>query len=130
MTHNLRSLYRAFLRELPPRPLLKGPRSPLHAQLRAEFEAPSASSASSATSSSSPTPTPAAQSAFHGEQYFAFLQAQRTHTMLLERYNPNLAGDMDDAERIRLTARRVGINLPVEFKDGEGSEGEGGGETK
>lgn len=115
---NLRSLYRAFLRELPPRPLLKPPRSPLHAQLRAEFESPGSSS--SATK-------PAVQSAFHGEQYLTYLQAQRTHTMLLERYNPNLAGDMDEAERIRLTARRVGMNLPVEFEDGEGgSEGQDG----
>ncbi|CAK7205851.1 hypothetical protein SEUCBS139899_008630 [Sporothrix eucalyptigena] len=104
----LRSLYRAFLRELPPRPLLKGPRSPLHAQLRAEFE-------------TAPTDRSAAHSAFHGEQYLTYLQAQRMHTTLLERYNPNLAGNMDEAERIRLTARRVGMDLPVEFE--EGSEG-------
>lgn len=115
MTTNLRSLYRAFLRELPPHPLLKGPRSPLHQQLRAEFEAPSPVSAKS--SATTPVTSP-----FQGEQYLAYLQAQRTHTMLLERYNPNLAGDMDEAERIRLTARRVGINLPKEFKDGEGEE--------
>lgn len=114
MTTNLRSLYRAFLRELPPHPLLKGPRSPLHQQLRAEFEAPS-----STAKTTSATPV---TSTFQGEQYLAYLQAQRTHTMLLERYNPNLAGDMDEAERIRLTARRVGINLPKEFKDGEGEE--------
>ncbi|CAK7231067.1 hypothetical protein SBRCBS47491_007804 [Sporothrix bragantina] len=107
----LRSLYRAFLRELPPRPLLKTPRTPLHAQLRAEFE-------------TAPTDRSAVHSAFHGEQYLTYLQAQRMHTTLLERYNPNLAGDLDEAERIRLTARRVGIDLPVEFKDGEGdSEG-------
>ncbi|KAL1888635.1 hypothetical protein Sste5346_009427 [Sporothrix stenoceras] len=113
MTTNLRSLYRAFLRELPPHPLLKGPRSPLHQQLRAEFEqTPAAAPAKSSTAA--PVASP-----FHGEQYLAYLQAQRTHTMLLERYNPNLAGDMDEAERIRLTARRVGINLPKEFKDGE-----------
>lgn len=110
----LRSLYRAFLRELPPRPLLKTPRSPLHAQLRAEFE-------------TAPSHSSAAQSAFHGEQYLTYLQAQRMHTMLLERYNPNLAGDMDEAERVRLTARRVGMDLPIEFDD-ETSSTEGGSE--
>ncbi|CAK7563590.1 MAG: hypothetical protein SEPTF4163_001460 [Sporothrix epigloea] len=107
----LRSLYRAFLRELPPRPLLKSPRMPLHAQLRTEFE-------------TAPTDRSATQSAFHGEQYLTYLQAQRMHTTLLERYNPSLAGNMDEAERIRLTARRVGMNLPVEFEDGtSGSDG-------
>lgn len=110
-TTKLRSLYRAFLRELPPRQLLAAPRSPLHTQLRAEFES---------------TPN-AVQSTFHGEQYLTYLQSQRTYTMLLERYNPNLAADMDEAERIRLTARRVGMNLPVEFVDGEGDSTEGSG---
>lgn len=31
---------------------------------------------------------------------------------LLERYNPGM--NMDEEERVRLTARRVGIDLPIE----------------
>jgi len=38
------------------------------------------------------------------------------YATLLERYNPNI--DMGDEERVRLTARRVGMNLPQEFKFG------------
>jgi ATP synthase assembly factor FMC1 len=34
---------------------------------------------------------------------------------LLERYNPGMT--MEDEERTRLTARRVGMEMPVEFKD-------------
>ena len=45
------------------------------------------------------------------------MQAQRTYASLLERYNPGLG--MTEEERVRLSARRVGMNLPVEF-DGEG----------
>lgn len=45
------------------------------------------------------------------EQLVAYLRAQRTYATLLERYNPGM--DMDDTERVRLTARRVGMDLPV-----------------
>jgi len=42
------------------------------------------------------------------------------YATLLERYNPSLAMEhMADEERVRLTARRVGLGLPeeVEGKD-------------
>lgn len=39
-----------------------------------------------------------------------FLKSQRKYTELLERYNPGAT--MSQAERNRLTARRVGLNLP------------------
>jgi len=32
----------------------------------------------------------------------------------VERYNPGM--DMSDEERVRLSARRVGMNLPVEHQ--------------
>jgi len=40
-----------------------------------------------------------------------FLQAQRTHKTLLERYNPT--SQMTTEERVEATARRVGLNVPL-----------------
>ena len=37
--------------------------------------------------------------------------------MLLERYNPGMG--MDEEERVRLTARRVGRDLPEDVEVGE-----------
>jgi ATP synthase assembly factor FMC1, mitochondrial len=98
----LRALYRSLLRELPPRPILSSPRSPLHERLRENFHVapPSASKASA----------PAVE---HAEQLLAYFRAQRTYTALLERYNPGMG--MDEAERVQLTARRVGMDLPEEY---------------
>lgn len=115
----IRSIYRALLRELPPRPILSSPRSPLHQRLRDTFQSPSE------TSSSPTSPSPAAHQQqyeqHHAEQLVAYLRAQRTYTTLLERYNPTMG--IDEAERVRLSARRVGVNLPREY--GSGGEGEG-----
>jgi hypothetical protein len=47
------------------------------------------------------------------EQYIAYVRAQRMYATLLERYNPGIS--MDEEERVRLTARRVGMDLPDEF---------------
>ncbi|KAG5918930.1 hypothetical protein E4U42_006704, partial [Claviceps africana] len=44
------------------------------------------------------------------EQLVAYLRAQRLYVSLLERYNPGM--DMDEEERVRLTARRVGMDMP------------------
>ncbi|KXX74752.1 ATP synthase assembly factor FMC1, mitochondrial [Madurella mycetomatis] len=108
----LRSLYRSLLRELPARPILSSPRAPLHQHLRERFNPSSA------------PPIPPAELQFaQGQQYLAYLRAQRTYVTLLERYNPGMG--MDEEERVRLTARRVGMDLPVEY-DGSGeSEREG-----
>jgi len=46
----------------------------------------------------------------------AFLKANRLHQILLERYNAGV--NMTQAERSRLTARRVGLNMPVEYEAG------------
>lgn len=94
----MRSLYRSLLRELPPRPVLARERSPAHQRLRADFTEPS-----------SP------QSVGQAQQFLAYLRAQRTYVSLLERYNPGMG--MDEEERVRLTARRVGMNLPDEYNN-------------
>lgn len=112
----LRTLYRALLRELPPRPVLSSPRAPLHQKLRESFQGGGGDGGGNGDSHR------AELLAAQAEQYAAYLRAQRTYVTLLERYNPGMG--MDEEERVRLTARRVGLNLPIEYK-GEG-EGEGG----
>ncbi|KAM0286775.1 hypothetical protein ACHAQH_000795 [Verticillium albo-atrum] len=95
----LRSLYRNLLRELPPRPILARNRSPIHSRIRGAFAEPG-------------TTHPAAAS--EAKQFLDYLRAQRTYATLLERYNPGMG--MDEEERVRLTARRVGMDLPKEFE--------------
>lgn len=98
----LRSLYRSFLRELPPRPILARTRSPLHQRLREYFHPQTT------------PPTSTGENAIaQAEQYLAYVRAQRTYVTLVERYNPGMG--MDEEERVRLTARRVGMDLPVEY---------------
>lgn len=98
----LRSLYRSLLRELPARPVLSSPRAPLHQHLRDNF------------SPTTTTPVATADTQFaQAGQYLAYLRAQRTYVALLERYNPGMG--MDEEERVRLTARRVGMDLPREY---------------
>lgn len=48
------------------------------------------------------------------EQYIQYMKAQRMYATLLERYNPGMS--MDEEERVRLTARRVGMELPEEWR--------------
>ncbi|OAQ74026.1 Ras guanyl-nucleotide exchange factor RasGEF [Pochonia chlamydosporia 170] len=95
----LRSIYRSILRELPPRPILSSPRSHLHNRLRASFRDSSASSHAQA------------------EQLVAYLRSQRLYVTLIERYNPGM--DMDEEERVRLTARRVGMDMPELYGRGQ-----------
>ncbi|KAK0617456.1 hypothetical protein B0T14DRAFT_568949 [Immersiella caudata] len=102
----LRSLYRALLRELPPRPILSNPRSPLHKSLHDSF-------ASQQQQLQARPDLTLAQA----EQFVQYLKAQRTYTTLVERYNPGMG--MDEEERVRLTARRVGMDLPVEYGKSE-----------
>ncbi|KAI1196415.1 hypothetical protein F5X97DRAFT_210879 [Nemania serpens] len=94
----LRSLYRSLLRELPPRPLsTPDARSPLHQKLRHSF-----SKAASQENDFAQV-----------EQLIHYLKAQRQYTTLLERYHPGMG--MEEEERVRLSARRVGMNLPKEY---------------
>lgn len=101
---HLRSLYRSILRELPPRAKASPP-SPLRLSIRNHFTAP-------AVNSSSQYHLARRQET---EQVVQYLRAQRVYNTLLERYNPGMT--MEDEERTRLTARRVGMEMPVEFKE-------------
>jgi len=92
---HIRSLYRALLRELPHRPL-SAP-SPIQQRIR--------------TTISSEDATPQLEET---EQFIQYAKAQRMYATLLERYNPGMG--MDEEERVRLSARRVGMNMPEEFK--------------
>jgi hypothetical protein len=47
------------------------------------------------------------------------------YATLLERYNPGMG--MDEEERVRLTARRVGMDLPDEFSYEGSGKGSGSG---
>ncbi|EXJ63899.1 hypothetical protein A1O7_00234 [Cladophialophora yegresii CBS 114405] len=111
----LRTLYRHLLRELPPTPAPRHtlPRSPIHASIRKHVKHAS-SSLSSATRSESESHNLARLQEL--EQFVTYLRAQRMYGTLLQRYNPGMG--MDEEERVRLTARRVGMDLPVEFGGG------------
>jgi ATP synthase assembly factor FMC1 len=107
----LRSLYRRFLREMPTRiPSILANPSPMQKHIRTDI----------ATQSSTDSPslahqlqTKSAESRLQeAEQILQFVQQQRLHSTLVERYNPGM--NMDEEERVRLTARRVGMELPVE----------------
>ncbi|KAI5235922.1 hypothetical protein E4T43_08959 [Aureobasidium subglaciale] len=100
----LRSLYRSLLRELPPRT------TPLSHTLRSTFAASPPTTSTTTSSSSAKTELQKVQEA---EQLALYLKAQRTYVTLVERYNPGM--NMNEEERVRLTARRVGMDLPVDY---------------
>jgi hypothetical protein len=105
----LRSLYRSFLRELPPRTLSRTSRTPLQSRIRESIS----------STSSSPI------SLDHANQFLQYARAQRVYATLLERYNPGM--NMDEEDRVRLTARRVGMDLPEEFAYVDEEDGNGNG---
>lgn len=94
---SLRSLYRSFLRELPHRPLSTP--SPVQQRIRSSI--------------SSTTSEEGTERFEQGEQNLQYVKAQRMYATLLERYNPGMS--IDEEDKVRLTARRVGMDLPEEF---------------
>lgn len=62
------------------------------------------------------------------EQFIQYLKAQRMYTTLVERYNPGV--NMNEEEKVRLTARRVGMDLPAEVKGEMGSNNGNGDQEK
>lgn len=107
-----RALYRRFLRELPARqPSLLANPSPIQKHIRADFaSSPSTDSPSLQHQLQQPAQLRLAQA----EQYLHYLRAQREYITLLERYNPGM--NMNEEDRVRLTARRVGMDLPIEVQ--------------
>lgn len=99
---HLRSIYRSFLRELPHRALSTP--SPVQRRIR--------SSISSAVSGD------AAEQVEQGEQILQYVKAQRIYATLLERYNPGMS--IDEEDKVRLTARRVGMDLPEQWTERKG----------
>ena len=95
----VRSLYRSILRELPPRPLSSP--SSVKQHIRSSFSSKEGSSGD------------LANKVQQGEQYVIYARAQRIYVTLLERYNPGMS--MDEEDKVRLTARRVGMDLPEKF---------------
>lgn len=122
LTNQARSTYRALLRELPNR-RLSAP-SPLHQRIRAIFR--SEPESPSAASTALPFSLPKTQEERviriqEAEQLAQYARAQRTYSALLERYNPGMS--LDEEEKIRLTARRVGMDLPDLYEvEGEKKE--------
>lgn len=100
---HLRSLYRSILRELPHRPLSTP--SPVQRRIRTSF------------STTTLSPDSITLQVEQAEQYIQYMKAQRMYATLLERYNPGMS--MDEEERVRLTARRVGMELPQERQAGQ-----------
>ncbi|KIW49371.1 hypothetical protein PV05_11052 [Exophiala xenobiotica] len=101
-----RSLYRRLLRELPPLPgpRHRHPRTPIHSSIRSHFSQPLADTSAEY----------ALARRQEIEQFVAYLRAQRMYGTLLQRYNPGMG--MDEEERVRLSARRVGMEMPIEWK--------------
>jgi ATP synthase assembly factor FMC1 len=60
-----------------------------------------------------PVSTKEAAQLAQAEQFVQYVQAQRMYATLIERYNPGMG--MSEEERVRLTARKVGMELPEEF---------------
>lgn len=103
---DFRSLYRRLLRELAPLPgpRLQQPPTPIHASIRSHFAQPLADSSETVVLARKQ----------EAEQFVGYLRAQRMYGILLRRYNPGM--NMDEEERVRLSARRVGMEMPVEWK--------------
>ena len=107
-----RALYRRLLRELPSRtPSILANPSPMQNHIRADFSADSPSTTQHQNERKSQQ-----RRLEEAEQYVQYLKAQRMYTTLIERYNPGM--NMNEEEKVRLTARRVGVELPVEVTHG------------
>lgn len=112
-----RSIYRRILRELPARtPSLLANPSPMQKHIRADFTTATATESQSLQHQSS---KPAQRRIGEAEEFIKYLAGQRMYTTLVERYNPGM--NMTQEDRVRLTARRVGMDLPLDMR-GNGRE--------
>ena len=140
MTHHLpaqaRSIYRSILRELPRHQrgagtgasssLLSRP-SPLHVRIREYLAKDPAADEKVSTEQVERTQPVQRARLEEAQQLTEYVRAQGMYIELLERYNPGT--EMDEQERVRLTARRVGMDVPLteEERGMEGGDGNGSG---
>ncbi|KAL4973498.1 ras guanine nucleotide exchange factor domain-containing protein [Aspergillus desertorum] len=124
-TTTAKSTYRAILRELPRRSLLSP--TPLQNRIREAYRKPTPQSSQGAGEGVSDGEA-VLRRLQQAEQFAQYARAQRMYAMLVDRYNPGSL--MDEEERVRLTARRVGLDLPElpgEQQKGKGIKGDGEG---
>ncbi|KAF7597051.1 hypothetical protein BBP40_010525 [Aspergillus hancockii] len=100
-----KSTYRALLRELPRR-TLSNP-TPLQIRIREHFR--------NSIMQEKADEEVVQFRIREADQLAQYARAQRSYVQLVDRYNPGMT--MDEQEKIRLTARRVGMDLPVEVKN-------------
>ncbi|RKF80416.1 hypothetical protein GcC1_036007 [Golovinomyces cichoracearum] len=102
-TTHLRSIYRALLRELPPQhPRIKFYHSPLGKHIRNSFTLEQGCDSDGTGRRGG--------SLQEAEQFLQYMKSQRLYVSLLEKYNSDMG--IGEAEKVRLTARRVGMELP------------------
>ncbi|PLN84514.1 hypothetical protein BDW42DRAFT_191599 [Aspergillus taichungensis] len=94
--------YRAILRELPRR----NPPTPLQTRLRTLYQQQPTQTQTEGGEGEEQLQAKLQ----HAEQWAMYARAQRKYAALVERYNPGAT--LTEEERIRLTARRVGWDLP------------------
>ncbi|PYH96337.1 hypothetical protein BO71DRAFT_428079 [Aspergillus ellipticus CBS 707.79] len=109
--------YRSLLRELPRRTLSTP--TPLQQRIRELYQRPTTGTTGKAGSAGAAEEEDgvAQRRSAEAAQFAKYAAAQRTYAELVERYNPGMT--LEEAERIRLTARRVGWDLPVESEGGK-----------
>ncbi|KAJ5219262.1 uncharacterized protein N7498_001361 [Penicillium cinerascens] len=96
---------------------------PLHQRIRAVFRSEQEPTTSDSTALPFSLPKTDEERALRiqeADQLAQYARAQRTYSALLERYNPGMS--LDEEEKVRLTARRVGMDLPELY----GEEGKTG----
>ncbi|KAI6245490.1 hypothetical protein HI914_06706 [Erysiphe necator] len=96
---HIRSVYRSILREISIRTASNIFKSTIVKRIRSSF---------------SSNPEVSIQLA---EQFLQYQRAQNTYVNLLEKYGSN--NEMEEGEKVRLTARRVGMELPVSSMPGQ-----------
>ncbi|KAA8648518.1 hypothetical protein EYZ11_012887 [Aspergillus tanneri] len=107
---NTLTTYRSLLRELPRRSLSSP--TPLHQRIRALYRQPVEATVPQKMKMVEEELSRRLQEA---EQMALYARSQRQYVALLERYNPGMS--LDEQEKIRLTARRVGLDIPAEVED-------------
>ena len=129
LSQQARSTYRQILRELPRRPLSTP--SPLHQKIRQVFRSPPPSTEKNNDIEKEQEQEREQEVELEirlaeASQLAQYARAQRTYAFLVEQYNPGI--NMDEEEKIRMTARRVGLDLPDQVSGSGNNKGSGHGQ--